>query len=206
MKLDLNVPNGFVCTSIDENEIYKKFDELNLNIVAVRSSAICEDSKENSFAGQFETILNVDKTHLIESVYKCFKSSNEINVKQYAIEKNVPENQMKVAVIVQEMIDGDISGVMFTKNPINNNNEIVIEFVRGLGEKLVQGEATPSQVIVENKKIKQYLGDKLLTENTIIKLANIATKIEKHFGIPQDIEWTIKNDIIYVLQARPITI
>lgn len=206
MKLDLNVPNGFVCTSLDENEIYKKIEELNLNVVAVRSSAICEDSKENSFAGQFETILNVDKTNLIESIDKCFKSSNEINVKEYAIEKNVPENQMKVAVIVQEMINGDISGVMFTKNPINNNKEIVIEFVKGLGEKLVQGEETPSQVIIEDDKIKQYLGEKFLKENVIIELANIAAKIEEYFGMPQDIEWTIKNDIIYVLQARPITI
>lgn len=206
MKLDLNIPKGFVCTRLNTSGIYKKFKELDLKIVAVRSSAICEDSKQNSFAGQFETILNVDRNSLMESVKKCFESSNENNVKQYAIKKNVPEDKTKVAVIIQDMINGEISGVMFTKNPITNNKEIIIEFVKGLGEKLVQGESTPSQVIVENEKIKQYLGDKFLTEDTIIKLTNIAKKIENHFGIPQDIEWTLKDDIIYILQARPITI
>ncbi|MCI9063137.1 MAG: hypothetical protein HFJ17_00790 [Clostridia bacterium] len=209
MNLSLNVPKGFVCTNMEQDsieEIYENFDKLNLNKVAVRSSAICEDSKENSFAGQFETILNVNKENLIDSIKKCFDSSKNLNVIEYAEEKEVNKSDMKVSVIVQEMIASDISGVMFTTNPINGSDEIVIECVKGLGESLVQGEITPSQVIVDRSgNINRYLGEKILPELQIEKLTSIAKCIENHFMIPQDIEWAIKNDEIYILQARPIT-
>lgn len=197
-----------MCTDKDikTDEIYKNFEKLKLNIVAVRSSAICEDSKENSFAGQFDTILNVNKNILIQSIYKCFNSSSNFHIKKYAEEKQVPKNRMKLSVIVQEMIDGDISGVMFTKNPISEENEIIIEFVKGLGEGLVQGEMTPSQVILDKSgKIKQYLGIQYLSNEKLKELAKIAILIEDHFSYPQDIEWTLKGNMIYILQARPIT-
>lgn len=198
-----------MCTDIENvniKEIYKRFNDLNANKVAVRSSAVCEDSKENSFAGQFETILNVDKSNLITSINRCFKSSKNFNVGIYAKEKNILKNNTNISVIVQEMINGDISGVMFTNNPINGDNEIVIECVKGLGESLVQGEKTPTHIIVDRKgNIKRYLGDEILSKNIINELIDIAIKIEEHFAIPQDIEWTIKEDLIYVLQSRPIT-
>lgn len=209
MKLNLNVPTGFVCTDFecDKNEIIKKYEQLNLTNVAVRSSAICEDGKETSFAGQFDTILNVNKYKLMKSIYKCFTSCNNENVAQYAQEKHVEKNNTKVAVIVQQMILGDISGVAFSNNPITGENDILIEFINGIGEKLVQGEITPSQVSIErNGRIKKYLGERILSEDIINNIKNIAIEIEKHYGFPQDIEWTIKNEKLFILQARPITV
>ena len=125
----------------------------------------------------------------------------------YAKEKQVSKDSTKVAVIVQEMIYGDFSGVIFTKNPINQEDNIVIEYVKGLGEKLVGGEITPNQVILDrNCNVIKQIGEDSLQKDLLSKLINIVIKIENHFKLPQDVEFTIKNHIVYILQTRPITI
>ena len=208
INLGFNVPKGFVCTSVKEAEVMEYYKRLNLNSVAVRSSAICEDSAKNSFAGQFETILNVNSKDLIKSVNLCYNSNICRNVKEYASERTVDNKDTRVSVIVQEMINGDISGVIFTKNPISDANEIMLEYVSGLGEKLVQGEVTPTQIIVDKSNLEIlniYNDENLLLINDLKILCDIAIKIEKSFGIAQDIEWTMKENEIFILQARPIT-
>jgi pyruvate, water dikinase len=208
IKFGFNVPKGFVCTAKEnKNNIYNRYNKLKLDKVAVRSSAICEDGTQNSYAGQFETFLNIDKEEIIKSVEKCYESNRSENIKGYINEKNIVDDNTKVSVIVQEMIDGDISGVMFTKNPVSGDDTIIIESVLGLGEKLVQGEVTPAQIIINKNTlmIANKVGIKMLSKNEIESLSKIGLDIERFFKAPQDIEWSLKNGKIYILQTRNIT-
>ena len=205
IKFGFNVPKGFVCTAKEnKNNIYNMYNKLKLDKVAVRSSAICEDGTQNSYAGQFETFLNIDKEEIIKSVEKCYRSEN---IKGYINEKNIVDDNTKVSVIVQEMIDGDISGVMFTKDPVSGDDTIIIESVLGLGEKLVQGEVTPAQIIINKNTLtmENKVGIKMLSNNEIELLSKIGLELERFFKAPQDIEWSLKDGKIYILQTRNIT-
>ena len=208
IKLGFNVPRGFVCTAKENrDDIYNMYNKLKLDKVAVRSSAICEDGIQNSYAGQFETFLNIDKEEIIKSVEKCYESNRSENIKGYINEKDIVDDDTKVSVIVQEMIDGDIAGVMFTKNPVTGDDTIIIESVLGLGEKLVQGEVTPSQLTINKNTliIENKIGKEMLSDDEAKLLSEIGMEIESKFKAPQDIEWTIKDGEIYILQARNIT-
>lgn len=105
------------------------------------------------------------------------------------------------------MIYGDISGVMFTKNPVSGDDIIIIESVLGLGEKLVQGEATPTQITINKHTliIENNIGKEMLSDNEIRTLSRIGLDIERFFKAPQDIEWSLKDGEIYILQTRNIT-
>ena len=208
----LNVPNGFVVVDYEDNDknnkdIEKMFESLGLETVAVRSSAICEDGEQTSFAGQFETILFVKKEGLIDAIKKCFESNQNESAVFYAEENNIAKENTKVSVVVQTMIDSEISGVMFTHNPITEEDEILVECVLGVGEKLVQGEITPSQIRISKTggEVLTYLGDKILKDDKLRELYTNAKQIEKCFGTPQDIEFAVANETLYILQARPIT-
>ncbi len=208
IKLGFNVPKGFVCTSKENrDDIYNMYNKLKLGNVAVRSSAICEDGTQNSYAGQFETFLNINKEEIIKSIEKCYDSNKSENIKGYINEKNIVNEDAKVSVIVQKMIYGDISGVMFTKNPVSGDDIIIIESVLGLGEKLVQGEATPKQCTINKHTliIETNIGKEMLSDNEIRTLSRIGLDIERFFKAPQDIEWSLKDGKIYILQTRNIT-
>lgn len=210
LKIGINVPKGFVCCNneeLNEEEIYNKYDQMDLNIVAVRSSAVCEDSDSVSFAGQFSTYLNTNRKNLIKNIKRCMQNNDE-NLITYSEINQIRKEDLRVSVIVQEMCHGDISGVLFTKNPINQKEEIVIEAVYGIGESLVQGDVTPGQYIYdirEKRFISQRNELKNLSEEMLLELIKQAMKIQEHYQKPQDIEWTIKDERIYILQARPIT-
>lgn len=208
IKLGFNVPKGFVCTSKENrDDIYNMYNKLKLGNVAVRSSAICEDGTQNSYSGQFETFLNINKEEIIKSIEKCYDSNKSENIKGYINEKNIVNEDAKVSVIVQKMIYGDISGVMFTKNPVSGDDIIIIESVLGLGEKLVQGEATPTQITINKHTliIENNIGKEMLSDNEIRTLSRIGLDIERFFKAPQDIEWSLKDGEIYILQTRNIT-
>lgn len=208
IKLGFNVPKGFVCTSKENrDDIYNMYNKLKLGNVAVRSSAICEDGTQNSYAGQFETFLNINKEEIIKSIEKCYDSNKSENIKGYINEKNIVNENAKVSVIVQKMIYGDISGVMFTKNPVSGDDIIIIESVLGLGEKLVQGEVTPTQIKINKNTliIENKIGKEMLSDNEIRNLSRIGLDIERFFKAPQDIEWSLKDGEIYILQTRNIT-
>ena len=208
----INVPNGFVIIDYEDNKennalILDIFKKLSLQTVAGRSSAICEDGAQTSFAGQFETILFVKQDNLLQAVQQCFASNKNESAMFYAKENNIEEENTKVSVVVQTMINSEISGVMFTQNPIREEEEILIECILGVGEKLVQGEITPSQIRLQkdNGEIISYLGEQIINTEQVKQLFEVGTKIEKCFGCAQDIEFAISNNILYILQTRPIT-
>lgn len=214
------VPSGFVITTEAynktitadlEREIIKAFENLKTKRVAVRSSAIAEDSKTSSWAGQLESYLNVECKDLIGKIKECWRSIASERAYAYASEKNLSKEQLTVAVIVQKMVDSQVSGVTFTANPITNNlNEIMIESGFGLGESLVGGMITPDNFIVDKKTLKiksKTIQDKpSLSDKQIKGLAKLCLQIENLFKNPQDIEWAIdKAGKIWILQSRPIT-
>ncbi|HEX5455780.1 MAG TPA: PEP/pyruvate-binding domain-containing protein [Candidatus Saccharimonadales bacterium] len=242
IKADINVPPGFSITTAvyksgftteAENQVLEAFDKLGADRVAVRSSAVAEDSKQASWAGQLETYLNVDRAGLIKAVKKCWDSVNSEHAKEYAKQNNMAETDKAVGVVVQKMVDSEVSGVMFTANPVTNNlEEIIIEAIYGLGELIVQGAVTPESFIISKqtgqviggspsrqdkmliykngKNVEQKVPDDKLKEPTLKEedlksLIKAAEKIEKHYGLPQDIEWAIRGGELYITQSRPIT-
>lgn len=241
------VPPGFVITTnaykeirdhvkkIEdfEQEILKSFDGLEVERVAVRSSAIAEDSPSFSWAGQLESYLNVKRDKLLENIQMCWKSIQSPRALAYAEGQNIPTDKLLVAVVIQTMVDSEASGIMFSINPLNKNeDEIMIEAGRGLGETIVQGMITPNSFVVDKKtmeiKLKNISNQKLmmiyktgetievsipdelknspvLQDNEIQELARLAIQIEQHYGTPQDIEWASFRAKFYILQSRPIT-
>lgn len=245
-KAGIPVPPGFVVTAetyrqfIDSDipvavkeEILRAFDELGAERVAVRSSAIAEDSKTASWAGQLESYLNVTRDDLIDKIRECWNSIKSERALEYAAQQNLSKEDLMVAVVVQKMVDSESSGVMFTINPITKDStEIMIEAGFGLGEMIVQGMITPDNFIY-NKKLKEVTNSDIqiqnvmmvfkdgdnqeisvpegkkdkasLAEEQIEELATLGIKIEDHYGMPMDIEWAMESGKIYIVQARPIT-
>lgn len=240
------VPPGLVITTIAyksaqnnqigpdvEKEILAAFDALGADRVAVRSSAIAEDSPDASWAGQFESFLNVQREQLIESVKKCWQSASSEIVKNYAESNSTSDEQLAIAVAVQKMVESEVSGVAFSVNPITKDNgEMMIEAIYGLGELLVQGMITPDNYIVnrqthevteKNIKTKTNMlvyrngqnieeavpenkrDESCLNDEEISELARLVDKIEKFYGKPQDIEWALEDNEFYIVQSRPIT-
>jgi phosphoenolpyruvate synthase/pyruvate phosphate dikinase len=237
------IPNGFVATTeffnlylkdsgISANDIktiFKYIDECSSRgLVAVRSSATVEDSNKQSFAGQFDTFLKIKKEDVPEAIRKCWQSLFSPRVSRYAKNGN---NTRKMAVLIQEMIYPEVSGVAFSVHPVtNDSNFIVIEAILGSNELLVQGAVTPDCYIInkqfkifdkkvvlqkdirffDNKKessirILTEGGGQKLPDSQIIAVAQMVSDVENFFHHPVDIEWAISHGKIYILQSRPIT-
>ena len=148
------VPRGFVITDIDEIDeaaVYQAFDTMEAAQVSVRSSASNEDRSSASNAGQYETCLFVDREHLMESIRKCMASLNTRRVKDYAEHFSLSKAQMNI--VVQEMIDSDKAGVLFTASPANGS-AILIEAVKGQGENLVSGQVSARQYEISRKNYR----------------------------------------------------
>lgn len=181
--------------------------------VAVRSSATAEDLPNASFAGQLETYLNNESFEEVkESIIKCWASLWAPRAIHYRFQKGIGQKNTGMAVIVQEMVDSKISGVMFTANPLTNSRkEIYIEAIKGLGEALVQGEKSGDRYIVAKEGMfivsKQTVdGEAYLVDFNIKWLANEGLKLQYLcYDQPQDIEWAFDKGQIYLLQSRPIT-
>ncbi len=173
----------------------RRLSELHDGRYAVRSSSELEDSDSKSYAGQFLTELNVDKINLSVSIKKVLKSG-----KKYG---------GKMKVIVQEMVDSDYSGVLFTANPMGILNETVIVVGKGLGENIVE-DRTETTAYYYNLDDDLYYyeqqADAVLISNEIIqKLIENGKMIRDIFKKDMDIEFSVKDGIVYILQARPIT-
>lgn len=193
-----------------KKEVLKKFDSLDIEKVAVRSSATSEDSSGAAWAGQLETYLNVTRRDLVKKIEKCWDSINTERVREYIKNKKIKEDKLLLAVIVQKMINSEFSGVTFTVNPVTKaESEIVIEAGLGLGEKVVQGKISPDRFLLDrnfNIKSKILQGKSSPDDKQILELGRLALNIERIFNCPQDIEWAIdKNSKIWILQSRPIT-
>ncbi len=201
--------------------------------VAVRSSATTEDLAEASFAGQQDTYLNIKgNANLINHVKKCFASLFTARATYYRNKQGFKHEEAHLAVVVQKMIDSRKSGVMFSKDPAYDTDDIIIEAVWGLGEGIVSGRITPDKYVVskameitdkliEDKKIamtrdssgedtiikltEEKSKHQVLKNHEIIKLAELSLKLEDHYKKPQDSEFAIENDEIFIVQTRPIT-
>jgi phosphohistidine swiveling domain-containing protein len=216
----INVPGGFVITTealkngIDtklKRMILAEFDKRSFKDVAVRSSALVEDSKEASWAGQFDSFLNVKRSDLIKSIEKCLKTTGSHRVRAYAKQNNIKLKDIKLAVIVQAMVPAQAAGVAFSMHPVTmDQNQIVIEAVKGLGEALVSGTVTPDRYTI-NKKNYQIVDlvltgkQAVLSKAAILKLAKEVGRIEKLYGFAVDIEWAAESEKFYILQSRPVT-
>jgi len=203
--------------------------------VAVRSSATAEDLPEASFAGQQETYLNVKGPEdLINYVRKCWASLFGARAIFYREENNFDHSKVYIAVVVQEMVNAEKAGVMFTVHPSTGEEKILIEAAWGLGEAVVSGTVTPDTYWVDKTTgeiLEQQISEKnimfqkeseaghtikipvpedlknkqVLTSDEIARLTEMGRNIHDHYKFPQDTEWAIEAGKIYMLQSRPVT-
>lgn len=202
--------------------------------VAVRSSATAEDLPEASFAGQQDTYLNISgEEAVLEAVKDCWGSLWTARAIVYRSQHQIPLEGLALAVVVQQMVMAETAGIMFTVNPLTGaRDELVINAAWGLGEAVVGGHVTPDTLIVD--KTTGEIRDLVVAEKTVMTaatsdgtsevqidddrrharvlddqqaqcLVDIGCRVEKHYGSPQDIEWAIRGDDIYLVQARPVT-
>ena len=180
---------------------------INCSNYAVRSSSNIEDGKKDSFAGQFDTYLNVNKYNLKNKIIECFKSLYNENVLDYISEKRIDISELKMNVIVQEMIQSEYSGVIFTANPQGILNETVIVVGEGLGENIVSDKVnTTSYYYNLNDNLYYFEGEKdYLSRTQVSEIIDVSKKITEVLGKYLDIEFAIFHNKIYLLQARNIT-
>jgi len=203
--------------------------------VAVRSSATAEDLPDASFAGQQETYLNtLGAEDVFNAVRKCWASLYGARAIFYRVEQGFEHDKVNLSAIVQKMVDSEKSGVMFSSQPSTGEPLVVIEGAWGLGESVVSGSVSPDNFVVDRatkKIVSKYIATKeimiirdpktqktvtipvpaekkeavVLADSEAVELAKYAEILEKHYGIPQDIEWGVEKNKIYILQSRPIT-
>lgn len=174
---------------------------------SVRSSADVEDSPTDSFAGQFDTYLGVSINELQEKIDLCMKSASNEGAAEYIRKREIESADVKMSVIVQKMIDADCSGVMFTSNPQGIMNECVITVGKGTGDNVVSDRTdTTSYYYNTNDGLYYYEGNvDFLSTEQIHELVDLGAKIKELLGDWLDIEFSVKDGKIYILQARKIT-
>lgn len=225
--LELEIPNSV------RKEIEHQLDMLGPDqAFAVRSSSTAEDLPQASFAGQYDSFLNIRGIEaVLDHISRCWASAFSDRAVLYRIENGV-EHNAALAVIVQNMVSPEVSGVLFTADPTSGSRETTaINAAFGLGEALVSGLVSPDTYCVREQQIaKKVIGAKelayypaeaqgtvvkpstaserkaqALTDAQILELADLGKTIEAHFGFPQDIEWCLANGVFYIVQSRPIT-
>ncbi|MBC2185372.1 phosphoenolpyruvate synthase [Listeria sp. FSL L7-0253] len=200
---------------------------------AVRSSATAEDLPHASFAGQHDTYLNIiGRDEILRHISKCWASLFTERAIIYRIQNQFEHSKVQLAVVVQQMISPDASGILFTADPITSNRKsLSIDASFGLGEALVSGLVSPDSYTVQENTItnkiiatkklaiyslkeggtetrtleKSQQTEQTLTDQQILQLAKLGREIEAYFGKPQDIEWCLVGDVFYIVQSRPIT-
>lgn len=214
-------------------DAYQKMDAGEM-IVAVRSSATAEDLPDASFAGQQETYLNIKgASNLLKAIQMCWASLYGARAIYYRAKQGFDDNSVNIAVVVQQLINSEKAGVMFTTHPVTGEPLSIIEGSWGLGESVVSGSVSPDKYIfdqrsekvvdrlIANKKIEiiaegthgtkvvvvspERQDAQVLSDEEVARLAMFGKIAENHYGIPQDIEWAIVRSTFYILQSRPIT-
>lgn len=203
-------------------------------VVAVRSSATAEDLPEASFAGQQETFLNIlGDEALLDAVQRCWASLYGARAIYYRAKQGFDDRSVNIAVVVQELIPSEKSGVMFTSHPVTGEPLTIVEASWGLGEAVVSGSVSPDNYVFDlrsGRVVDRLIAEKeieivpegkhgtkvvklppdqrtapVLSDAEVARLATLGKIAEEHYGVPQDIEWAIVGDEIFILQSRPIT-
>ncbi|MDV0443707.1 phosphoenolpyruvate synthase [Methanorbis rubei] len=203
-------------------------------VVAVRSSATAEDLPDASFAGQQETYLNIlGDEDLLQAVQDCWASLYGARAIYYRAKQGFDDRTVNIAVVVQQLVFSEKAGVMFSSHPISGAANVIMEGSWGLGEAVVSGTVSPDNYVYDRKnkrittktianKSVEIIPDgnkgtktvavpanrqdaQVLSDKEVAKLAEFAVISEEHYKIPQDMEWGIVGDTIYILQSRPIT-
>jgi len=217
-------------------EVLAAYDELEGGeaFVAVRSSATAEDLPDASFAGQQETYLNIKGADLLDRVKRCWASLFTQRAIYYRQQQGFEHDVVDIAVVVQQMVDAEKSGVMFTSHPSTGAPTVIIEAAWGLGEAVVSGSVSPDNYVVDrasgdvdevtvaDKKVQMIRDEdtgetvelevederrnaRVLADEEIAELVDLGRQVEDHYGTPQDVEWAILDEDVYMLQSRPIT-
>jgi pyruvate,water dikinase len=214
-------------------EAYTRLDSGNM-VVAVRSSATAEDLPDASFAGQQETFLNIrGEKALLDAVQKCWASLYGARAIYYRAKQGFDDRSVNIAVVVQQLVNSEKAGVMFTSHPVTGEELTIIEGSWGLGEAVVSGSVSPDKYVFDQrtgKVIDRLIATKkieivsdgdhgtktldvetgrqdasVLSDLEVTRLADYGKIAETHYGIPQDVEWSIVGGEIFILQSRPIT-
>ncbi len=181
--------------------------------VAVRSSATAEDLPGAAFAGQQDTFLDVvGPAAVAAAVRRCWASLWTDRAVQYRERHGIAPADVAIAVVVQRMADAEAAGVLFTANPLTGRRaELVVDAAPGLGEAVVSGEVTPEHLVLDRDvTVREWTpapgrAARVLPDRAARELAELAVRAERHFGVPQDIEWALAGSRIVLLQARPMT-
>lgn len=216
------------------DEVQTSFQNLGAPEVAVRSSATAEDSLSAAWAGQLDSFLNTTEDRLIKNIQRCWASLFTPRAVAYRFAKGLQRQHISLAVVVQKMIQSEVSGVAFSVHPLAlDSNQIFIEAGFGLGEAIVSGEIIPDSYVVDkNERIilntttsrqeRMLVRDfaqgnkwvdvspekqtrKKLSGQQILALSEFIIDIETHYGFPCDIEWAMSNSVFSITQSRPIT-
>lgn len=172
----------------------------------VRSSANLEDERDHSFAGQFESCLNVGTLEEVtNAIVRIWESSKGDRVAAYANRVGRTVEEIKTAVVIQEMIQAEFAGVVFTKNPVNGMDEIIVELVAGSGDLLVQAGVTPERWVYKWGNWLETPGHHETVPLLVSQLVQQARNIARKYGKPVDLEWAYDGKDIYWLQLREIT-
>ena len=214
-------------------DAYARMGE-NGEVVAVRSSATAEDLPEASFAGQQETFLNVlGDDDLLDAVQRCWASLYGARAIYYRAKQGFDDRGVNIAVVVQELIRSEKSGVMFTSHPVTGEPLTIVEGSWGLGEAVVSGSVSPDNYVFDlrsERVVDRLIAEKeimivpegengtkvvkltpeqrtapVLSDEEVARLATLGKIAEEHYGVPQDVEWAIVGNEIFILQSRPIT-
>lgn len=207
----LPVPDGFAITDRalergraqgglsrrDRLDVRRAFGRLGADCVAVRSSGLNEDGGQKSYAGVFDSVLNVDGERLVAAVDEVLRSMVSDRAQAYG------EGDERGGILVQEMVPAVFAGVLFTEHPTCAGT-MVVELVEGLGDRLVGGEVTPRTIEFTRTGGRRVRGD--APPLNLTPLLELGRRVEKLFGAPQDIEWAFANGRFQLLQARDITV
>lgn len=201
------VPEGFVVTGEPDEAALDAYRMLGDVPVAVRSSALAEDLADASFAGQYETVLDVrGPDALPAAIWRVRESAGAARVRDYRAARTLSD-QNGIAVLVQRMLAPEAAGVAFTANPVTGDRqETVITAGRGLAERLVAGETVGDEWAVRNgQPVHRRNVENVIDAGEAAAIAELARRVAAHFGTPQDIEWAIERGTLHLLQARPMT-
>ncbi|WBB69988.1 PEP/pyruvate-binding domain-containing protein [Micromonospora sp. WMMD812] len=212
VRLGERVPDGFCVTTaahqsgvLPEAEIAAAYRRLGGGPVAVRSSATAEDLPDASFAGMQDTFLNVSgEADLLSAIEKCWHSLHTDRAIAYRDAHEIDHRRVRMAVVVQRMVEPAVAGVLFTANPVTGRRtEMVVEAAVGLGTAVVDGTGDVTRYVLDGTP---PVGRGPLTAAQLDELRRAGERLQHHRGGPQDVEWAYDHDgVLWLLQSRPIT-